>query len=323
LPGVVFVTGGCRGARRSGKEITVRILFATDGSESATGAGLLLASLPLPAGVRITVLSAIPEHNWLDTPLLAAVAADEEVAALRTAEAAAAALQGTGRQVEARVRSQSPVTTILEQADEEGADLIVVGSHGKGPAQRFLIGSVSERVARYAPCSVLVVRETARDACVGCRRVIFAVDGSASSEEALDVLAWLPLPGEAELQVVHVVRFSSTVLPPPLVPGLNEAVLMEQYEQESRATGDRIARHAQDRLDRAGREATTAVRWGAPVAELVAAAREWNADLLVVGAANHSPLARFFLGSVSAGVLHHAPCSVLVARSCHTAKNPR
>jgi nucleotide-binding universal stress UspA family protein len=300
----------------------MNLLYATDGSESALAAGRVLAALPLPAGTRVTVLSAIPEHNWLDTPLLAEVMADEEAAALRTAEAATAALQGGGREVQVRVRSQNPAAAILEEAQEAGTDLIVVGSHGKGAVQRFLIGSVSERVARYAPCSVLVVRGVTPEEAAPPRRVLAAVDGQEASEHALEVLARLPLPAEAELRVIHALHLGSTALPSPLVPGLLAASMIERYDQEYRALGERIVRHARELLDHAGRAATTELRWGPVASEIVAAAQEWQADLIAVGAANRSALSRFLLGSVSIGVLHHAPCSVLVARTAHVGESP-
>jgi nucleotide-binding universal stress UspA family protein len=52
----------------------------------------------------------------------------------------------------------SPKRVILDEAERWGADLIVVGSHGRRGLQRFLLGSVSQAVALHAPCSVEIVR---------------------------------------------------------------------------------------------------------------------------------------------------------------------
>jgi nucleotide-binding universal stress UspA family protein len=52
----------------------------------------------------------------------------------------------------------SPKQVIVEQAEQWGADLIVMGCHGFGPVKRFLLGSVSQAVAVHAPCSVEIVR---------------------------------------------------------------------------------------------------------------------------------------------------------------------
>ena len=60
--------------------------------------------------------------------------------------------------VTTEVRSGSPKQMILEEAEAFGADLIVVGSHGHGMLERFLLGSVSQAVALHATCSVEIVR---------------------------------------------------------------------------------------------------------------------------------------------------------------------
>jgi nucleotide-binding universal stress UspA family protein len=296
----------------------LKILFASDGSAGAATAGRLLAALPLPPDTPITVLSAVPEPGWTPMPALGAeassyplmeqVAAEEHAEALRTAEAAAAPLRERGLGVTVSVRRHKPVEAILEQAREDSTDLIVVGSHGMGAVERFLIGSVSERVARYAHCSVLV----ARGETVG--RAIVAVDGSDSSHHALDALLHLPLPSELELTLIGVQRPSDLPAPMQLGPGLAWEAMIDRYDQIQSAASERIVRHAQAHLRHAGREAAAETRCGAPADELVAASREMGADLLVVGSANRSALGRLFLGSVSSRVLTHAPCSVLVAR---------
>src|SRR5262249_24582355 len=150
----------------------------------------------------VTVLCAIPESSWLATPPLGAevsvypqvaeLVAEEEAAALRAAEAGAALLRERGVATVTVMRRLNPVDAILAQAQEEGAGLIVMGSHGMGAVERFLLGSVSERVARYAHCPVLVARSDIL------RRVLVAVDGSESAEHALDALATLPLPADIE-----------------------------------------------------------------------------------------------------------------------------
>jgi nucleotide-binding universal stress UspA family protein len=296
----------------------MRVLFATDGSERARAAGKLLAALPLPADTRITILSVAPESNWIGTPPLGAEvpvyswladsASEEEKAARRDAEEAASWLGVGGRTVETIVPRGQAATAILEQAEAGGADLIVVGSHGKGAVTRFLMGSVSERVARHAHCSVLVARGTRA------KRVIIGVDGSESAERALDALVHFPLPDGAETMVVYVHRTIELAGPAPPMLGAPSANLMEEYDREGHALAARVLAHARHRLCSAGREASTRVRCGAPAEELMAVAREWDADLLVVGAENRSALGRLFLGSVSGRVLTHAPCSVLVAR---------
>jgi nucleotide-binding universal stress UspA family protein len=54
--------------------------------------------------------------------------------------------------------STSPALTIVDYARETSVDLIVMGTHGRGPMAHLLMGSVAERVVRTAPCPVLTVR---------------------------------------------------------------------------------------------------------------------------------------------------------------------
>jgi nucleotide-binding universal stress UspA family protein len=285
----------------------MRILFATDGSDGAATAGRLLLALPLPSDTHVTLLSAVPEHTWLDAPLLPEVVEMELTEARQVCSFAAAEFQERELDVDLRVCYAQPAKAILEQAESENADLIVVGSHGKGTIQRFLLGSVSERVARYARCSVLVARGDAL------RRVLVAADGSSSSEQSLEALARLPLPAEVAVQVTHVLQPRDPHLHRLLLSGAGADAALEELERELMSGGEWIVHEAQERLGHL-QHVTTEIRSGSPTEELIAAAREWEADLLVVGAANRSPLGRLFLGSVSGRVLSHAPCSVLVAR---------
>lgn len=285
------------------------VLLATDGSAGAATAGHLLATLPLPAGSRVVVVSAMPASGWLAAPEQPDFAEKAGAAALRTAEEAATSLRARGFTVAARGSRQKPAAAILEAARSAEAALIVVGSHGMDPIEHFLIGSVSERVARHASCSVLVARGAAL------RRAIVAVDGTEASRQALEALARLPLPAEMEWVIVHVL--GPLDLPPPAPPdaGVSWGPLLDEWEQQRRARAERIVQEAQAALRRAGREAGTQILLGDPVESLIAATREREADLLIVGSANRSAVGRLLLGSVSARVLGHAPCSVLVARA--------
>jgi nucleotide-binding universal stress UspA family protein len=195
---------------------------------------------------------------------------------------------------------------MLEQAKAEGADLVVVGSHGKGAMESFLLGSVSERVARYAPCSVLVARSDQL------RRAVVGLDGSETAAAALELLTRLPLPNGAELRVVHVLQ------PREVPPGEKQTLAPE--DRERLAEADRVIQGALERLRATGWSVHGEVRCGATAASLVATAGETGADLIVLGVSSHAGPGPFFLGCVSGWVLIHAPCSVLLARK--TAREP-
>jgi nucleotide-binding universal stress UspA family protein len=119
---------------------------------------------PQSTEVRVThVVAPIEAFSYTEIPL-AYVPKLEEVRKERLKQAqelvsrAARQLQDAGFKVETVVREGDIRTEIIDIAAEWQADLIIVGSHGRKGVERFLLGSVSEFVARYARCSVEIVR---------------------------------------------------------------------------------------------------------------------------------------------------------------------
>jgi nucleotide-binding universal stress UspA family protein len=85
---------------------------------------------------------------------------DEDAVEKQRQQAALAMLQERGVDCEGHVVPDDPAVAILDVAQREGADLVVVGSRGLGGMKRFLRGSVSARVAAHAPMSVLIVQDS-------------------------------------------------------------------------------------------------------------------------------------------------------------------
>ena len=145
----------------------MKILLATDGSEGSAAALEALVSRPWPAASEVLVLSVAFPYPYYQDPFLAGAAIygrilDEEVARA-TNDAARAVEQIQARAPQLAVRSATPVgspsAVAIDLAREWGADLILVGSHGRGAAGRFLLGSVSNAIALHASCSVEIVRQ--------------------------------------------------------------------------------------------------------------------------------------------------------------------
>jgi len=138
---------------------------ATDGSPSSGAAVASVAARPWPEGTEIEVLTVI--HTavpfMLDpTYTIAFIHMDQLEKGRKHApeivKGAAAQIRRPGITVTTQVLEGSPKQLIVEEAERFGADLIVLGTHGHGPAGRFLLGSVAHAVVLHAPCSVEVVR---------------------------------------------------------------------------------------------------------------------------------------------------------------------
>jgi len=144
-----------------------KILVATDltpASEPAVKAALGLAKTLGATITALHVLEAPAESvKWFlpDSPellaLRAAIAREQETIHKELAAHLASLAQGSVS-VEAIVRNGNPVDTIVGVADEIGADLVVVGTHGRRGIQHAILGSVAERVVRTARQAVLTVR---------------------------------------------------------------------------------------------------------------------------------------------------------------------
>ena len=148
----------------------MRILLAIDGSEPSDAAVCEIARQRFPIDSEVRVISVVeqayfPESFSAEAVNMSVYLDIEKTGrerALAAVEKAAARLRTNEESRQLKVTSEvlsgSPKRMILEEAEAFGADLIVVGSHGHGMLDRFLLGSVSQAVALHASCSVEIVR---------------------------------------------------------------------------------------------------------------------------------------------------------------------
>ena len=150
----------------------MKILIATDGSKyGQSGIDFAANIISEPDTTEVKIVSVIEPFALNDVETL--IESTEELADLTTAAARQADTVGkrlanefrekfSGSKIEVsnEVLGGPAARTIVEKAEEWNADLIVVGSHGYGFWKRAWLGSVSDRVAHYAPCSVLIVRQS-------------------------------------------------------------------------------------------------------------------------------------------------------------------
>ena len=149
---------------RPGKTAPRRILAGFDDSDSSRAATLSLGSFPFAENVEIELVSVLP---LLDPHLQQRQTATfpsglTELQVIDDLLAHQTQLRTAGRRVATHTLRGEPAASLLDYAQERDADLLVLGSHGSSLSERFhrfLLGSVSEKVARYAHCSVLIARQ--------------------------------------------------------------------------------------------------------------------------------------------------------------------
>lgn len=138
-----------------------KIIAALDGSESSKKAAQFASDLARSTGARLVLLSVLEQPTLVPFGPLDAYAfgkkeAEEQLTNVR-AMLDSISHELPPERVEKRVEFGVPADVIVDQADLLGADLIVLGSRGHTPAQRFLLGSVSDRVVHHARVPVTVV----------------------------------------------------------------------------------------------------------------------------------------------------------------------
>jgi nucleotide-binding universal stress UspA family protein len=278
----------------------MRALLALDGSPSSRAASEFAASLAWPSGSIIDVVGVVatsteagPARQQLEEML----------------DDAAASLTGESRVVRRTTLVGRAGSILVELAADLRAELVILGSRGRGPLRSMLLGSVSAEVVDHAPCPVLVVRRAAVDS------LLVAVDGSPSADGAVSYLIANRILGDRPIEVLSVAPGPDLPIMLPLSEGADRPLEPSEGRLvEDRWRAEAVAANVARRLGESG----YAVRWsigtGDAAHEIIEAAENFDTGLIVVGSRGHTGLTRLLLGSVARNVLLHTAASVLVVR---------
>lgn len=154
-------------ANRSEEKLIEKIVVGTDGSDTAAQAVIQAGDLAEKLGASLVIVSAFDpvstarlEKERADAPQDVEWSINEREDVDAMLSQISAPLEERKIDVKISARQGNPADAILDVAEEEGADLIVVGNKGMAGARRFLLGSVPNKISHHAPCSVLIVRTT-------------------------------------------------------------------------------------------------------------------------------------------------------------------
>jgi nucleotide-binding universal stress UspA family protein len=211
-----------------------------------------------------------------------------------------------------------PSHVVLDYAEQEGIDLVVMGTHGRRGLRRVVLGSVAEDVLHRTDLPVLVVPEAAPRRTP--RRVLAPTDFSLTSRLALPLAAEFAALYGADLDLLHVlepIRFAEIIAGTQLAAGLLPE-LRDEAERHLAALTDSPALAETLSDPEAPIEGGVPARTGYHIAEgraaeaIAATARAQGADVLVMAKRGLHGVEQPLLGSVTERVCRLAPCSVLV-----------
>jgi len=229
--------------------------------------------------------------------------------ALETLASPASAL---GVPVRIEVHEGRVVPEILERARAWPADVVVMGTHGRGGFERWVLGSVTEKVLRKAPCPVLTVPPPASgihaESSILFRRIVCPVDFSGASLAALGYALKLAEESRAEITVLHVLEWLVEDEPGAKIAGFDVPEFRRYLEKDARERLEKVVpEDARDWCRPRGE-----VVGGRPWREILRVAEDTQADVVVMGVRGRNPVDLALFGSTTQHVVRGAKCPVLV-----------
>ena len=216
----------------------------------------------------------------------------------------------TGRKVdefETAADSGTPDAVVVRKAEELGADLVVISGPNSGAHERAWLGSMADRVVRYAHCPVLVARQELGGHCIDA-----ATDFSDPALPAIEAAALQARLSKRRLILLHsleVLRIAT----PPVQPELG-LVWPTVTDAEIKEFSQQALKQLEDAMKKLGVDSEAVVSLEPPASAIIQLAKKRKADKIVVGTTGRTGLPRLVLGSVAEAVVRDAPCSVLVVR---------
>jgi nucleotide-binding universal stress UspA family protein len=289
----------------------MRVLIAIDGSKASEIVLQEALREPWPPGTHFCLITVVDPFFFTRAPLLLEEAKE---AGQKFLEEAAERFGQAGWETEVEVVLGNPRRAISKCAEEWRTDLVLVGSQGLSALARLTLGSTVRAVLRHAKCSVEVVRAAKKETAASQqkKRILVAIDGSEFSVAAVKAVAERPWPLGTEVKVISVPEFALWLGEYPYfqltqIEKLNNSAV--DAAREAVAQGKEILR-------RTGLQVSTDVPMEreAPAKTILEEAKEWDADLIVVGSHGRRGFDRWALGSVSESLAMNARCSVEVVR---------
>ena len=278
------------------------ILVYVDGSEASLHALKESLHLARAEKSKIMAVSVVPPYQGdlrftglgnikalLKEPCDTALAEAMKMAETEGTSLATACLEG------------EPYEEIVDLAEGEDCDLVVMGIGSESMEKFFAMGSTTARVIGYSQCDVLVVPEKTT---IGWQNLLLATDGSKHSEKAAARAAAIARSNGAELNIVSATDFVCELY--AQAPEVGEALI-----KKARKTLDNSKNHA----DLQDLNTECFVREGEAYKAIIDLAKEKGTEMIVIGSHGKTGLKRLLMGSVVEKVIGNSHCPVLVVKA--------
>lgn len=290
--------------------LTLRtVLCPTDFSDVSTKAEAYAAALARHYEGSLHLLHVDPPMPVMapygEIPVDVRLFEEQRAAAVADLATAAERARLQGIPVEATMRGGHPAREILAVAGEGPADLLVIGTHGRGGVEHLLLGSVAEKIVRKATCPVMVVPPGAHpETGVLFSRILCPIDGSAASNDALAFAISLARETDGHITLLYVVE-------PVPAAGEFGALDVEEYRKAGEAHAHRVMAAAVPAEVREWCRIEERVASGKPSERILDAATVERADVIVMGVRGRGAIDLLAFGSTTNEVLRRATCPVL------------
>jgi len=280
-----------------------KILVAADGSESGKNAFRQACRIVRQDKSWLTVITTIPIFS-------------DQFDVLSMKEKVSATLKTEGEKILADIRQiaveedifiktlleeGTPFDTIVDTAEENNYDLIVMGRHGSHRIEKALVGSVTARVIGSSHRDVLVVP---MNTTIGWEEIILATDGSPYSSTATGKAIDLARSYNGSLKAVSIVDVT------------------EEFQTEAPEAVDKLVEDSRKYVEKVKADAAALgvktealVREGETYQVITNLAKQFRSNVIVMGSHGRTGFNRLLMGSVTEKVIGYAPCPVLVVRT--------
>ncbi len=279
-----------------------KILVPFDGSVSSKNALMQAIKLSQTEKSWIKVLAVVPSHEGdLELVGVSNIRSLLDGQGQKLLMEAAATAKAQGITILTNLEQGEAFERIVDVADSENCDLIIMGRKGVHNLEKMLMGSVTSRVISYANNDVLIVLG---DASIGWDHILIATDGSQYSEPAIE----------------HAINFASSY--GGSLTAVSVVDLTDEFYAQAPEAVDKMIEKSKTVLEKVKEKAEalhikaeTVVKEGESYQKIVEVAEEKRADVIFMGSHGRTDLKKLLMGSVTEKVIGYAPCPVMVVKS--------